>query len=139
MSSHSSARTTFYTLNQCSRCKAISGDSAAMPFHMHESVGRVIPKASAASVTVMPKAGNTSSRNVSPGCCGLCLLLISYTSDIVLVIDSYLHRLAERSNSNCRWLLPTSVPQAFQTEAKASIQADSYPATPEHDSTAQIA
>jgi len=63
-------------LNQVERRKAIPAVTPALPLSTLESVTREICKAFAASVTVIPSGSH--SRRTSPGCAGLCILLIAF-------------------------------------------------------------
>jgi hypothetical protein len=53
---------------------------AARPLRTRDKADRVTPSCRAASVTVNPRAGSTSSRSVSPGCGGLCMSLMAFTT-----------------------------------------------------------
>ena len=61
---HASACPPFLTPNHPSRRSAIDGDIAARSLSTRDKAARVTPSCLAASVTVSPNAGNTSSRRV---------------------------------------------------------------------------
>src|SRR5438046_724583 len=74
---------------------AISALTAARPFTTRESATRDTPSLRANSLTL--SSARTLSRSTSPGCGGLCILLIS-SSVIVHVIDEHRMLVVEREN-----------------------------------------
>lgn len=67
------------------RRSAILAVMPALPFSRLESVTRLICRACAACVTLT--SGGSHSRNTSPGCGGLCILLMFVPLMVVLIID----------------------------------------------------
>src|SRR5574337_1890708 len=70
---------------------AISGETAPRPLSTRDRVTRDTPNCAAASVTVSPSAGSTSSRNVRPGCGGLNMraIVVAPVSVVVVIVRQH--------------------------------------------------